>query len=54
MGIEKWAVDFDDTKGISLAILNTPNGEQMFEKKTQESLDIRESAIEDCLQPCLK
>lgn len=52
-GIEKWAADFDDTKGISLAILNTPKGEQMFEK-TKESLDIRESAIEDCLQPCLK
>lgn len=52
-GIEKWAADFDDTKGISLAILNTPKGEQIFEK-TKESLDIRESAIEDCLQPCLK
>lgn len=25
----------------------------MFEK-IKESLDIRESAIEDCLQPCLK
>lgn len=52
-GIEKWAADFGDTKGISLAILNTPNGEQIFEK-IKESLDIRESAIEDCLQPCLK
>ena len=52
-GIEKWAADFDDTKGISLTILNTPKGEQLF-GKAKESLDIRESAIEDCLQPCLK
>ena len=52
-GIENWAEDFDDTKGISLMILNTTKGTWLF-NKVQESLNVRQSKIIDCIQPCLQ
>lgn len=52
-GIEKYMPDFDDNKGVSLVLVNTEKGEQIF-KDITKSLIIRESNIKDCMQRPLK
>ncbi|WP_370832907.1 Coenzyme F420 hydrogenase/dehydrogenase, beta subunit C-terminal domain [Acidaminococcus sp.] len=52
-GIEKWAADFDDGQGISLALLHTEKGEKLF-NLIQDAILIRESRLQDCIQPCLE
>lgn len=52
-GIEKWASDFDDNKGVSLALLNTSKGEKIF-NKIKPRLYFLESNTHDCLQPALQ
>ncbi|MDD2391373.1 MAG: Coenzyme F420 hydrogenase/dehydrogenase, beta subunit C-terminal domain [Bacilli bacterium] len=51
-GIEKTMPGIDDNKGISLALVNTVKGEQVFEK-IKENIDFWENKIEDSLQPNL-
>ena len=43
----------DDDKGISLVLLNTKKGEELFEKVCQR-IEIREVDINNCLQPNLR
>lgn len=43
----------DDDKGLSLVLLNTDKGKEIFEA-IQEKLDVREVNIENCLQPNLQ
>jgi Coenzyme F420-reducing hydrogenase, beta subunit len=52
-GIEKSMPDFDDNKGISLVLVNTPKGQNLFETIRQD-LEVRESNPSDCLQPQLQ
>ena len=52
-GIEKTIPDFEDDKGVSLALINTIKGHQMFQKIKRE-LDIREIEPEQGLQWNLK
>ena len=52
-GIEKWAPDFDDNKGVSLVLVNTSKGNDLFET-AKERLYYREAQIKDCIQPPLQ
>lgn len=52
-GIEKWAPDFDDNKGVSLVLLNTSKGNDLFET-AKKRLYYREAQIKDCIQPPLQ
>lgn len=52
-GIEKTIPEIDDDKGISLVLLNTSKGKDIFEK-LKNDLDIWESNTKDCLQPNLQ
>lgn len=52
-GIEKSMTEFDDNKGISLVLVNTPKGKELF-KGVESNLEIRESNTKDCLQPQLQ
>ncbi|WP_054336187.1 Coenzyme F420 hydrogenase/dehydrogenase, beta subunit C-terminal domain [Megasphaera elsdenii] len=52
-GIEKWAKDFDDTKGISLVLINTPKGKILL-NRISNNIALKESNTVDCLQPCLQ
>ena len=52
-GIEKWASDFDDGKGISLALVHTEKGRKLF-ARIKDMSATRESLIQDCIQPCLQ
>jgi len=52
-GIGKFKPDFDDNKGVSLAILNTNKGELLFEK-IRSDFDVQLSNLADCIQPNLK
>lgn len=52
-GIEKWAPDFDDNKGVSLVLVNTSKGNDLFET-AKELLYYREAQIKDCIQPPLQ
>lgn len=52
-GIEKSMPDFDDNKGTSLVLLNSPKGQRLFEG-IKENLIWRESNTQDCLQPQLQ
>ncbi len=51
-GIKKNINNFDDNKGVSLVILNTSQGEDIFQK-IQDKFEIAESNSKDCLQPNL-
>jgi coenzyme F420-reducing hydrogenase beta subunit len=48
-GIEKSMPDFDDNIGISLVLINSPKGQQLFESVSKD-LYYRESNTIDCLQ----
>lgn len=51
-GIDKVMPDFDDNKGVSLVLLNTKKGLELF-NKVKNDLIVRESNTKDCLQPQL-
>ena len=48
-GIEKTMPEFDDNKGVSLVLINSQKGEEIFQEIKNE-LIVRESNIKDCLQ----
>lgn len=48
-GIEKCMPDFDDDKGVSLVLVNSPKGLELFQK-IKIKLDYRESNTTDCVQ----
>lgn len=52
-GIEKWASDFDDGQGISLALIHTEGGKTLF-AHARKNIIVRNSQIQDCIQPCLQ
>jgi len=52
-GIEKTMPEFDDNKGISLVLLNTAKGQEIFEK-VKDGIVFTQSNMADCLQPNLK
>lgn len=53
-GWEKTDPNFNkDDKGVSLALINTPKGSELFEK-IKEKVELREAKIENCLQPNLQ
>lgn len=49
-GIERTMPDFDDDKGISLVLVNSAKGKSVFDA-IRDSLDVRESCKQNCLQP---
>ena len=51
-GIDKAAPGFNDNRGVSLVLVNTDKGQRYFEK-TKESIVLKETRIEDSLQPPL-
>lgn len=51
-GIENVMSDFYDKEGVSLMLINTKKGMDIFEK-IKGNIEYRESKIEDCLQPNL-
>lgn len=52
-GIENCMPYFDDNKGASLLLINTPKGRELFEH-IKENLKYEESNTKDCLQPQLQ
>ncbi|MCD8012957.1 MAG: Coenzyme F420 hydrogenase/dehydrogenase, beta subunit C-terminal domain [Lachnospiraceae bacterium] len=52
-GIEKAAPEFDDDKGVSLVLVNTDRGSDMF-AECKEKLVWKQTRIEDSMQPPLK
>ncbi len=48
-GIERTIKNFDDHKGVSLALINTEKGKEIFEK-IQEKFEIQETFRENCIQ----
>jgi coenzyme F420-reducing hydrogenase beta subunit len=52
-GIEKSSPEFEDEKGVSLVLINTETGRQVF-KDIRGDLDFRSSTIQDCMQQNLK
>ncbi len=48
-GIERTEPDFDDNKGVSLVLINSLKGSDLFEK-VRGVLEIRQSKASDCLQ----
>ena len=54
-GIENVFPEMDDDKGISAIVINSKNGERLFQKIT-EKMEYRETTLEDILRanPCLK
>lgn len=48
-GIEKSMADFDDNMGVSLVLVNSPKGMDLFQN-TSRQINYRESNIKDCLQ----
>lgn len=51
-GIQNSIDNFDDKKGVSLVILNTSKGKEVFEK-LKKNFDVVKSNVTDCLQPNL-
>ena len=51
-GIENHMPEFDDNRGVSLMIINSSKGKQIF-KNIEENLIYRKSNINDCMQPIL-
>ena len=52
-GVEKILPEIDDNKGVSLVLINTPKGKEIFERIKTE-LEVWEIDIKDCLQPNLQ
>ena len=52
-GIDKAAPGFNDNKGVSLVIVNTQKGMNLFEK-TKDTIEWKETNIEDSMQPALE
>lgn len=52
-GIDIAAPGFNDNKGVSLVLVNTPKGEQYFEK-AKNVIEWKETRIKDSMQPPLK
>ena len=52
-GIEKSMPDFEDEKGVSLLLVNTEKGEQLF-REVGDTLVFRQSSVLDCLQTSLE
>lgn len=52
-GIENVNKDWDDNKGVSLVILNTKKGKELF-KNVSEEIDCISVDIQKCMQPNLK
>lgn len=52
-GIEKYYPDFDDNKGVSLILINSVKGAQIFEE-AKDDLVFFPCNVEQCLQPQLK
>ena len=52
-GIEKHMPEFDDNKGISLVLINSAKGKEVF-RNIENELIIRRSNERDCLQPQLR
>lgn len=52
-GIDKCLPDFNDKKGVTLVMLNSEKGRALFEN-VKEGFDVRETAVENALQPNLK
>jgi len=52
-GIEKCMPDFDDNKGVSLLLLNSSKGKEIF-ANIKKNLEYRVSSTKDCLQPQLE
>ncbi len=52
-GIQNCMPDFDDNKGVSLVLVNTTKGQELFGNIKGE-LIYRESNVKDCLQPHLQ
>ena len=52
-GIDKTMPEFDDNKGISLVLLNTKKGSDVFET-IKDKIIYRRSNISDCMQPNMK
>ena len=52
-GIEKCMQNFDDNKGVSLIIVNSQKGIDIFDE-IKDEIEYRESNIQDCLQPQLQ
>ena len=48
-GIDKAVPDFNDNKGVSLALVNTEKGAAFFEQ-AKSSFEWRETSLEDCMQ----
>ncbi|MGN0656002.1 MAG: Coenzyme F420 hydrogenase/dehydrogenase, beta subunit C-terminal domain, partial [Ruminiclostridium sp.] len=51
-GIEKAAPEFDDNKGVSLVLINTDRGKELFEK-IKSSVVWKETRLEDSMQNAL-
>lgn len=51
-GIEKHDPAFNDNRGVSLVLVNSPLGEAVFEEARQE-FDCFEVHVKDCMQPTL-
>ena len=51
-GIEKIMPEIDDDKGVSLVLINTSKGKEIFEKAMND-LEVWKSNVYDCLQPNL-
>ncbi|MCR2049083.1 Coenzyme F420 hydrogenase/dehydrogenase, beta subunit C-terminal domain [Acetatifactor muris] len=52
-GIEHVFPEFDDDKGVSLVLVNTPEGQEYF-SHISENVIVVETEIEDCMQPSLR
>lgn len=48
-GIENWAADFDDNKGVSLTLVNSYKGQKLF-NLVKERFNYRNADIRNCLQ----
>jgi coenzyme F420-reducing hydrogenase beta subunit len=52
-GIENSMPEFEDEKGVSLVLTNSPKGNILF-NAVRASLDVRDCNLRDCLQPNLQ
>ena len=51
-GIEKHSPSFNDNRGVSLVLVNTPKGKALFENAENE-FEIIRCKLEKCMQPTL-
>lgn len=52
-GVEKTITNFDDKKGVSLVLINSPKGKEIFEK-IKGKFEVQKSNKENCIQKNLK